>query len=384
MKIVIAPDSFKESMTALEVANAIESGFKQVFPQAEYIKIPMADGGEGTVQSIVDATKGHIKKLEVTGPLGGPLEAFYGLSEDNSLAIIEMAASSGLDKVPMKKRNPLKTTTWGLGELIKDALDEGVEEIILGLGGSATIDGGIGMAQSLGAKILDKNNDQIKPTGEGLEDIAKIDLSDLHHRIKEVKVRVASDVNNPLTGTNGAAYIYGPQKGATAEQVEYLDRNLSRLGECIKNDLGLDIEEMAGAGAAGGLGAGLVAFLNAELEEGGKLVSDLLNLKSRLEGADLVITGEGGINHQTIFGKTPIIVSRTAKKLGIPTIAFSGIISEGFESIYSEGINAVFSIVPELTSLDEALENGYKNLEMTAKNVAAVLKLTVYLNNSYL
>lgn len=377
MKIVIAPDSFKESMTALEAAHAIESGFKQVFSQAEYIKIPMADGGEGTVQSIVDDTKGYIKKLKVTGPLGEPLEAFYGLSENKSLAVIEMAASSGLDKVPMNKRNPLKTTTWGLGELIKDALDEGVEEIILGLGGSATIDGGVGMAQSLGAKIFNSHNEQVAPTGEGLEDIAKIDLSDLDHRLKEVKIRVASDVNNSLTGTNGAAYIYGPQKGATPEQVEYLDRNLKRLALCIKNDLGLAIEEMEGAGAAGGLGAGLVAFLNAELEEGGKLVSDLLDLKSRLVGADLVITGEGGINHQTIFGKTPIIVSRVAKELGISTIAFSGIISDGFESIYNEGINAVFSIVPELTPLDEALENGYKNLEMTAKNVAAVLKLII-------
>jgi len=376
MKIVIAPDSFKESMSALEVSDAIESGFKHVFPEAEYIKVPMSDGGEGTVQSIVDATDGVIKKKKVTGPLGEPVEAFYGLSGDKSLAVIEMAASSGLDKVPINKRDPLKATTWGFGELIKDALEEGVEELFLGIGGSATNDGGVGMAMSLGAKILDSNNNPIKPTGEGLEDIAKIDLSELHPKLKDVKIGVACDVNNPLTGENGASHIYGPQKGATLDQIKYLDKNLEKLAECIKHDLDLDIDTMSGAGAAGGLGAGLVAFLDAELEEGGKLVVELLELEEKMSDANLVITGEGGLNHQTIFGKTPIAVSRVAKEKNIPTIALAGIISEGFEDVYKEGINAVFSIIPELTATEESLANGYTNLKMTAKNIASVIKLS--------
>lgn len=375
MRIVIAPDSFKESMTALEAAHAIEAGFKEVFPQAEYLKIPMADGGEGTVQSIIDATDGEIRKLFVTGPLGEQIEAFYGLSGDGKLAVIEMAASSGLEKVPPAKRNPLLTTTYGFGELIADALNEGVEEILLGIGGSATNDGGAGMLMALGGKLLDRDGQAIQPTGAGLKDLVDIDLIDLHPRIKDVTIRVACDVDNPLTGKNGAAYIYGPQKGANPDQVVELDQNLKNYAEVIKNKLQKDIEKIAGAGAAGGLGAGLIAFLSANLEPGGDLLADLMNLDDKIKNADLVITGEGGINHQTIFGKTPIAVSKIAKKHEVPTIAFSGVLNKGYESIYEEGINAVFSILPELTSLEETLEKGYINLRNTAMNVAQLLKI---------
>lgn len=375
MRIVIAPDSFKESMTALEAAHAIEAGFKEVFPQAEYLKIPMADGGEGTVQSIIDATDGEIRKLFVTGPLGEQIEAFYGLSGDGKLAVIEMAASSGLEKVPPAKRNPLLTTTYGFGELIADALNEGVEEILLGIGGSATNDGGAGMLMALGGKLLDRDGQAIQPTGAGLKDLVDIDLIDLHPRIKDVTIRVACDVDNPLTGKNGAAYIYGPQKGANPDQVVELDQNLKNYAEVIKNKLQKDIEKIAGAGAAGGLGAGLIAFLSAKLEPGGDLLADLMNLDDKIKNADLVITGEGGINHQTIFGKTPIAVSKIAKKHEVPTIAFSGVLNKGYESIYEEGINAVFSILPELTSLEETLEKGYINLRNTAMNVAQLLKI---------
>ncbi|MDN6256084.1 MAG: glycerate kinase, partial [Tetragenococcus koreensis] len=241
MKIVIAPDSFKESMTALEAATAIERGFKEVMPEEEYIKVPMADGGEGTVQSIIDATGGDLKTVTVKGPLGESLEAQYGLTGDKKIAVIEMAASSGLDKVKSSKRDPIKTTTYGYGELIRSALDEGVEEILLGIGGSATNDGGAGMIMSLGGKLLDKNKEPIVPTGEGLRDLAFIDTTDMHPRIKDVSFKAACDVDNPLTGTNGASYVYGPQKGGTPETLEQLDQNLNHFAYVVQEQLGKDI-----------------------------------------------------------------------------------------------------------------------------------------------
>ncbi|WP_161879308.1 glycerate kinase [Alkalibacterium sp. MB6] len=376
MNIVIAPDSFKESMTALEAANAIEEGFKAILPEATYVKVPMADGGEGTVQSIIDATGGEMKKMTVTGPLNTPVEAFYGLSGDKKIAVIEMAASSGLDKVNPTDRNPLKTTTLGFGELIKGALDEGVNEILLGIGGSATNDAGAGMIISLGGKLLDKNGESIEPTGEGLAELETIDVSGMHPRIKEVSFRVACDVDNPLTGENGASYIYGPQKGGTEEQLEHLDQNLAHFAKKVTEYLEKDIENVPGAGAAGGLGGGLMAFLDAQLQRGGDLLVEMLDLENKIKEADLVITGEGGINHQTIFGKTPIAVSRVSKKYSVPTIALAGCLNQGYENIYNEGIAAAFSIIPEFTPLETALENGYENLRAVAKNVASVYKLS--------
>lgn len=376
MNIVIAPDSFKESMTALEAANAIEEGFKAILPEATYVKVPMADGGEGTVQSIIDATGGEMKKMTVTGPLNTPVEAFYGLSGDKKIAVIEMAASSGLDKVNPTDRNPLKTTTLGFGELIKDALDEGVNEILLGIGGSATNDAGAGMIISLGGKLLDKNGESIEPTGEGLAELETIDVSGMHPRIKEVSFRVACDVDNPLTGENGASYIYGPQKGGTDAQLKELDQNLAHFAKKVTEYLEKDIENVPGAGAAGGLGGGLMAFLDAQLQRGGDLLVEMLDLENKIKEADLVITGEGGINHQTIFGKTPIAVSRVSKKYSVPTIALAGCLNQGYENIYNEGITASFSIIPEFTPLETALENGYENLRAVAKNVASVYKLS--------
>lgn len=375
MKIVIAPDSFKESMTALEAATAIEEGFKRVLPNETYVKIPMADGGEGTVQSIRDATGGSLKEVSVGGPLGEKLVASYALSGDGRLAVIEMATSSGLDKVEVGRRNPLKTSTYGFGELIHAALEEGVEEILLGIGGSATIDGGAGMILALGGKLLDSDGELIRPTGEGLADIVRIDVSDMHPRLKEVSIRVACDVDNPLTGPNGASHIYGPQKGATPEIVEQLDRNLTHFAKVVKKELGKDIDSLPGAGAAGGLGAGLVGFLDAELQRGGDLLVEILELEDAIRDADIVITGEGGINHQTVFGKTPIAVSRVAQKYGVPTLAMAGSLSEGYEAIYDEGITAAFSTLPEITSLEVALENGYENLKNTSMNIARTIKL---------
>lgn len=374
-KIVIAPDSFKESLTALEVATAIKEGFKQVYADDEYILIPMADGGEGTVQSIVDATNGVIKEVEVTGPLFKKVKAQYGLSGDKKLAVIEMASSSGLELLSIKERNPLKTTTKGFGELIKDALSEGVEELILGIGGSATNDGGIGMARALGAIFFDEQGEEIELTGEGLADLHSIDVKDLDSRLQDVAIRVACDVNNPLVGKMGASLIYGPQKGGSIEQIKLLDQNLTHYAKILKKDLGRDVKDIKGAGAAGGLGAGLLAFTDAELEEGGKLVSDLLNLEAHIRNADLVITGEGGVNHQTQYGKTPIVVSKIAQQYEVPCIALVGLIEQDFETIYDHGIDAVFSIIPRIESIEDLLENGYENLKMTAYNVAKVMVL---------
>lgn len=375
MKIVIAPDSFKESLTALEAANAIEEGFKQVFPDAEYVKVPMADGGEGTVQSLVDATKGKIETLTVHGPLGETAEAFYGISGDGKVAIIEMAAASGLHLVDPLERNPLVTSTWGTGELIQAALSKGVEEILIGIGGSATNDGGAGMIQCLGGKLLDKEGQQIVLGGIGLADLVSIDLSELNPKLKEVEIKVACDVDNPLTGPKGASYIYGFQKGGTAEQVEQLDQNLAHFASVVRQDLKQDIEFIAGAGAAGGLGGALLAVLAAKLQNGGVLVSELVGLENKICEADLVITGEGGINHQTIYGKTPICVAKIAQKYQIPVIAVAGRLSGNYQAVYEHGITAVFSILSEITSLETALEVGYKNIRNTAKNIAAVIKI---------
>ncbi|GMG68975.1 glycerate kinase [Tetragenococcus halophilus] len=376
MKIVIAPDSFKESMTSLEAATAIEKGFKKVLPNEEYLKVPMADGGEGTVQSIIDATGGSFKTETVKGPLGESLKAQYGLTGDKKVAVIEMAASSGLDKVEPSDRNPLKTSTYGFGELIHSALDEGVEEIILGIGGSATNDGGAGMIMSLGGKLLDKNEKNIFPTGEGLKELQFIDVSNIHSRIKDVTFRVACDVDNPLTGPNGASYIYGPQKGGDSKMLEQLDKNLVHYAEIVKKQMGKDIDSPAGAGAAGGLGAGLLGFLDAKLQRGGDLLVEMLSLEDALKDAALLITGEGRINHQTRFGKTPVAVSHIGKKLGIPTIALAGSLNEGYESIYKEGIDAAFSIIPQLSSLETVLANGKENVETLATNIATIIKLS--------
>ncbi len=375
MKIVIAPDSFKESMTALEAANAIERGFRKVFAQADYEKIPMADGGEGTVESVIDATDGKLRQIQVHGPLGEEISASYGISGNGKLAIIEMAASSGLQLTVEENRNPMKTSTIGFGELISDALDQGVDKLLLGIGGSATNDAGAGMIFSLGGKLLNKNGKEIHPTGEGLAQLSKIDLSGLHPRLKDVDIRVACDVDNPLCGPQGASYIYGQQKGATPEQIEQLDQNLARFAQVLKNQFGRDVMNIPGAGAAGGLGASLVGLLGASLERGGDLIVDILNLKEKIQEADLVITGEGGINHQTVYGKTPIAVSMVAQQYNVPTIAIAGCLKDDYAAIFDKGISAAFSIIQELNPLEVILNNGEVNLEKVAENIAQVLKI---------
>ncbi|WP_305420791.1 glycerate kinase [Photobacterium leiognathi] len=375
MKIIIAPDSYKESLTAMEVATAIENGFRQVIPNAEYIKLPMADGGEGTVQSLVDASNGTIIERSVTGPLGEQVNGFFGLMGDGKTAIIEMAAASGLHLVSPELRNPMLTTSFGTGELILAALDKGVKHIIVGIGGSATNDGGIGMAQALGIRFLDENNKQISYGGGALDRLHRIDMSNIDPRLISVKLEVACDVDNPLCGEKGASQVFGPQKGATPEMVAQLDNNLAHYAEIIKRDLGKDVKHMAGAGAAGGMGAALLGLFSAQLRPGIEIVMDAVNLADVLKDADLVITGEGRIDSQTIHGKTPIGVARTAKRFNKPVIGIAGCLSSDCNVVHKHGIDAVFSVVPRSVSLVEALAEAAINVELTARNVAAIYNL---------
>jgi glycerate 2-kinase len=376
MKIVIAPDSFKESLTALEAAKAIESGMKKILPGACFIKVPMADGGEGTVQSLVDATDGRLITKTVTGPLGTPVEAFFGISGDEKTAVIEMAAASGLHLVPAGERNPLVTTTRGTGELIAAALDLGVEHIIIGIGGSATNDGGAGMARALGILLLDSDGKEIGEGGGAIGSLAAVNMDGLDKRLESVKIEVACDVDNPLTGKRGASHIFGPQKGATQDMVEILDNNLHHFARIIMKDIGKDSEQVPGAGAAGGLGGGLMAFLSAELKRGVDIVLEATHLESQILDADFVITGEGKIDGQTIFGKTPIGVAKTAKRHNVPVIAIAGNVARDSEVVHEHGIDAVFSIVPGVVSLEDAFKNAHTYVEKIAANIATIIKLS--------
>lgn len=374
MKIVIAPDSYKESLSALDVATAIERGFKEIFPDAEYVKLPVADGGEGTVEAMVAATHGRKVKVNVTGPLGEPVAGFYGISGDEQSAFIEMAAASGLELVPAVKRDPLITTSWGTGELIRHALDAGVKHIIIGLGGSATNDGGAGMVQALGAKLMDAQDNVLGQGGGELEKLERIDVSALDPRLKSCRIEVACDVTNPLTGDQGASAIFGPQKGATPEMITRLDNALHRYAKIIQRDLDMDVLTLAGGGAAGGMGAGLYAFCGAELRRGIEIVTDALHLAEHVADADLVITGEGRIDSQTVHGKVPVGVAKVAKGYNKPVIGIAGSLTADVGIVHQHGLDAVFSVIYSICSLDDALKNAAENVRMTARNVAAVLK----------
>lgn len=377
MKIVIAPDSFKECLTAAQVAQSIENGMRQIFPDAEYVQVPVADGGEGTLQSLVDATQGRFIEVTVTGPLGEPINACFGLLGNGNTAMIEMAQASGIELVRPETRNPLIATTFGTGELIKEALGLGVRHFIIGIGGSATNDGGAGMLQALGIKLLDDNNQELEHGGAALAKLSHIDLATLDERLKQCTFIAASDVNNPLTGVNGASATFGPQKGASPEMVAILDDALRHYAAIIKRDLGIEVDAVAGAGAAGGMGAALLGFLNAKLKPGIEMVMEAVELAEKVKGADLVITGEGRIDGQTAQGKTPVGVARIAKMESIPVIALAGSVGPGVEAVYEKGIDALFPVVHGAVSLDEALAKGSENLTRAARNLAATLKLTL-------
>ncbi|AGK98453.1 glycerate kinase [Clostridium pasteurianum] len=377
MKIVIAPDSYKGSLTALQVSNNMEKGVKRVFKDSVVEKIPMADGGEGTVQSLIDSTAGKIINIKVTGPALKEVNAFYGILGDGKTAIIEMAAASGLPLISDDEKNPLKTTTYGTGQLVKDALDRGCRNIIIGLGGSATNDGGLGVAKALGVKFLDINGNDIGEGGGNLDKLASIDISNMDPRIKESNITAACDVDNPLCGPEGASNVFGPQKGADKEMIETLDRNLANYADIIKKDLSMDIINTPGAGAAGGLGAGLLAFFNAKIKRGIDIVIDITRLEEKIQDADIVITGEGMIDFQTAFGKTPFGVAKIAKKYNLPVIAIAGGIGKNAESLYEKGFDSIFSIVDSPMSLDKAMENSGILIEKTVERVLRVLKINL-------
>ncbi len=374
MKFVLAPDSFKESMTAKEVCQAMENGIRKVLPDAKIISVPMADGGEGTMDSLIDATNGQKYAVKVTEPLGTPVTAHYGILGDQKTAIIEMAEASGLSYVPQDKRTPAtikKTTTFGTGELINAALKHDVTRVIIGLGGSITNDGGSGMAQAIGVKFFDHNDHEItqKLGGGDLKQITRIDTIDINSKIKKTKFLLASDVTNPLTGTNGASYVFGPQKGADQATAKELDENLSHYAKII----GQNIAQTPGSGAAGGLGAGLLAFTHAKIYPGVKLVANEVHLAEKIKEADYVFTGEGGTDFQTQFGKTPYGVAQIAKKYDVPVISLAGYIGKGIDHLYDKGFTAIFGILAKAENIDQALKDGPQNVERTTENVVRLI-----------
>lgn len=374
---VLAPNSFKGSMTAKEVCDAMERGLGKVFPEAEYIHAPMADGGEGTAQALLDALGGHFFTKSVTGPIGQQVTAQYGVLSDGATGVIEMASASGILHLTRETRNPLITTTYGTGELIRACLDQGIKKIILGIGGSATNDGGAGMAEALGARFLDEAGKELPRGGGSLGQLSRIDLSGLDPRLAEVEIIVACDVSNPLCGEYGASQFFGPQKGATPDMVRQLDHSLAHYAETIKKQLHKDVRNIPGAGAAGGIGAGLLSFTQAKLQPGIEIIIEYVGLKEKILHADYVFTGEGGLDYQTQFGKAPYGVARSAKEAGKKVIAIAGYVGDRIEALYESGIDAVFGIVPGAQALEQALEEGPQNVERTCENIAKVLKFSV-------
>ncbi|ENM3809686.1 glycerate kinase [Vibrio cholerae] len=376
MKVVIAPDSFKESLTAKQVCDAIQAGLARVWHDAKFVAIPVADGGEGTVQSLVDATQGRLVEVKVMGPQGKRVEAFYGMLGDNQTAVIEMAAASGLHHVPLVQRDPKLTTSFGTGELIRHALDQGATKLIIGLGGSATNDGGVGMLAALGARFTNADGDPIQLTGGGLRELTHIDLQDFDPRLQNCDILVACDVNNPLCGDKGASAVFGPQKGATPEDVQLLDGALRQFGLLTEKVTGKMVLESAGAGAAGGMGAALLAYAQAILRPGIEIVLETVQLAHQVSDADLVITGEGRIDSQTVHGKTPMGVAKVAKRFDVPVLALCGCTGDNYQAVYQCGIDAVFAAVPRAMSLEDALKESDFNLADLAENVARLWVLS--------
>lgn len=383
MKIVIAPDSFKGSLSSFEVCKSIQEGLSMALPGSSIVSVPMADGGEGTLDALVQATGGRKVEHTVTGPLGDPVKACFGVLGDGETGIVEMAQASGLTLIPEKMRNPLLTTTYGVGELIAACINEGCKHIIVAIGGSATNDGGAGMAQALGARLLDQGGKEIGFGGGELIRLSRIIVDDMLPQIRkgDVSVVVACDVDNPLTGPRGASAVYGPQKGATPEMVKMLDAALSHYANVIRRDLGKQVDSIPGAGAAGGLGAGLIAFLDAKLKRGIEIVIEATRLEESIRDADLVITGEGRIDGQTAFGKTPFGVAKVAARNNVPCIAIGGGIEEGAESLYGHGIKALFSIVRKPMTVDDAMGQAAALLRDTARAIGCVLKIGAEMGN---
>lgn len=369
MKIVIAPDSFKESLSAAGVASALARGLRRALPDAELIECPLGDGGEGTLDAVLAATGGEARQIQVTGPLGEPVRARWGWLAEQRTAFVEMASASGLELVPRARRDVLVATSRGTGELLRAALDEGAERLVLAIGGSATNDGGAGLLQALGVRLLDEHEKELAPGGAALAQLVRVEMIDMHPRLADVEVVIAADVDNPLCGPQGASHVFGPQKGASPEQVRQLDEALAHFAAVTADALQRDVQDQPGAGAAGGVGFAALAFLQATFRPGIEVVADLVGLEAALQGADLALTGEGRLDGQTLRGKTPAGVLRLACRHGVPVVAVAGSLGEGYDALYEQGLVAAFSLVPGPLSLDEALTQAEVLLERTARDI---------------
>jgi glycerate kinase len=381
MNIIVAPDSFKGSLTAMQAADAIVQGVRGVLPEAEIVPIPLADGGEGTVEALVLATRGRFVKRQVTGPMGEAVEATLGVLGDDVTGVVEMAQAAGLSLVPANQRNPLVATTYGVGELMLAALEEGCTKLIVGLGGSATSDGGAGMAQALGARLLDARGNEIRRGPASLLSLDRVDVSGLDPRLARAHIQAASDVTNPLCGPQGAAAVYGPQKGASPQMVGMLDKALSHYAEVVERDLQVDCREAPGAGAAGGLGFGLMAFCGAEIRSGASLVLSALRFEEFLEAADLVLTGEGRIDEQIQFGKAISGVALLAEKHSVPVVALTGSLALEEEKLARRGVAAVVPITPGPMVEEEAMARAGELLQAAAERTVRLLLLGRRLGN---
>lgn len=377
MNILIAPDSFKDCLSARDVAESLQRGLIDAGIEGNFEIAPMADGGEGTVESVIDATGGEMVRIRVMDPLMREIESFYGITGDGSTAIIEMAAASGLELLKPGERDPWVTTTYGTGQLIRNALEKGCNKILLGIGGSATNDCGAGMAEALGVKFTDRKGDSCRLSGGYLGDVHRIWMDGLHPGVKGSEILVACDVSNPLTGPRGASHTYGPQKGADNEMVRKLDRNLAQFAELIREQLGMEIDKVPGAGAAGGLGAGLMAFLNGRLMNGFDMIAEAIGLEEKIKQADLVITGEGKMDGQTQFGKTPFGVAQLAFKQGKPVIGVAGTVEEDALILYQSGFRVIMPILEKPSDLKYAIENASALLERTGERIGRFLKIEI-------
>ena len=375
LRIVISPQAFKHSIGAREAALAIQRGVLSASPDAETILIPVADGGDGTLAALIDTTGGAYHEATVTGPLGDPLVARWGVMGDDETAVIEMALASGLALIPDERRDPRRATTQGTGELMRAVMDEGYRRIIVGLGGSATNDGGAGMAYALGARFLDANGNQLPPGGAALAGLSRVDVTALHPAISATTIIGATDVTNPLCGETGASAIFGPQKGATPEMVSELDGCLANYARVVQSDLGIDVLHTPGSGAAGGLGAGLIAFAGAELRSGIDMVCDVLDFDRHAPGADFVITGEGRADRSTAFDKAPVGIARRARRFGVPTVLMAGSLGPGYETLYEHGIDAILPIAEEPADLETSLRRGAELLERAAERAVRLYGL---------
>lgn len=382
MKVLVAPDSFKGSMDSNHIIELVEKASKKVFDKCEIVKVPIADGGEGTVAAMVSILNGEIRELQVNNPLYETVFAKYGIINKDTV-IIEMAQASGLPLVKEIYRNPLYTTTYGTGELIKNALDEGYKKIIIAIGGSATNDGGIGAMEALGVRFLDENGDVVKGVGKSLINIASVDITNIHSKVKTAEIIVMCDVENPLTGQNGATYVYGAQKGAGEAELRYLEEGMLNYSSVIKKEFNIDLAKIVGAGAAGGLGGALMVFLGAKLQSGIKTILETIDFNKLLQGVDLVVTGEGKLDYQSTCGKVISGIGELCKAKNVPVVAIVGSMGEGSELIYDFGVNSVITTVNGVMELEEAIKDSDKLLLDAAERMFRLIKLGMDINSKF-